>query len=111
MSAKIAVPNSIERVSEGMTFLGIAGEKSIQGTFLHNLLISYDYNHQNSTHRELFGIKANRIPVFQQEGYWAKVVQEFDRTDATLADIRRNPAILLTPKTYTRTLEYASRRW
>lgn len=106
-SARIPVPDLIERVSQGMTFLGIAGEKSIRGTFLNNLLINYDYNHQNGTHRELFGIKANRIPVFEQEGYWAKVVQELDRTDATFADIRRNPAVLLAPKTYTGTLEYA----
>ncbi len=75
--------------------------------FLDNLLINYDYNHQGGTHRELFGVKANRIPVFEQEGYWAKVVQEIERDDATFNDIRRNPAILLAPKTYTGTLEYA----
>lgn len=107
LSAKIPVPDLLARVSQGMTFLGVAGAKSIRGTFLHNLLINYDYNHQNGTHRELFGIKANRIPVFEQEGYWAKVVQELDRNEATFADIRRNPAVLLAPKTYTGTLEYA----
>lgn len=107
MNAKIPLPDLIEKVSHGMTFLGVAGEKSIQGTFLDNLLINYDYNHQNGTHRELFGIKANRIPVFEHEGYWAKVVQELDRDDATFNDIRRNPAVLLAPKTYTGTLEYA----
>ncbi len=105
--AKIPVPDLIEKVSQGMSFLGVAGEKSIQGTFLNNLLINYDYNHQNGTHRELFGIKANRIPLFEQEGYWAKVVQELERDDATFDDIRRNPAVLLAPKTYTGTLEYA----
>ncbi|HAZ44551.1 MAG TPA: Rieske (2Fe-2S) protein [Cyanobacteria bacterium UBA11369] len=107
MTAKIPVPDLIEKVSHGMSFLGVAGEKSIQGTFLDNLLINYDYNHQNGTHRELFGIKANRIPLFEQEGYWAKVVQELERDDATFEDIRRNPAVLLAPKTYTGTLEYA----
>ena len=107
MTAKIPVPDLIEKVSQGMSFLGVAGEKSIQGTFLNNLLINYDYNHQNGTHRELFGIKANRIPLFEQEGYWAKVVQELERNDATFEDIRRNPAVLLAPKTYTGTLEYA----
>jgi hypothetical protein len=35
------------------------------------------------------------------------VVQELDRNEATFADIRRNPAVLLAPKTYTGTLEYA----
>lgn len=107
LSAKIPVPDLIENLSHGMTFLGVAGEKSIRGTFLDNLSISYDYNHPLGTHRKLFGIKANRIPIFEQEGYWAKVVQELDRDDATFKDIRHNPAILLVPKTYTGTLEYA----
>lgn len=107
LTAKIPVPDLIEKVSHGLNFLGVAGEKSIQGTFLDNLLINYDYNHQNGTHRDLFGIKANRIPLFEQEGYWAKVVQELERDDATFDDIRRNPAVLIAPKTYTGTLEYA----
>ncbi len=107
LDAKIPVPDLIETLSAGMTFLGVAVEKSVQGTFLHNLMINYDYNHQNGTHRDLFGIKANRIPVFEHDGYWARVVQELDCEDATLKDIRRNPAILLAPKTYVGTLEYA----
>lgn len=90
-----------------MTFLGVAGEKSIKGTFLNNLSINYDFNHQSGTHRDLFGIKANRIPVFEEQGFWAKVVQELEREDVTLDDIRRNPAILIAPKTYTGVLEYA----
>lgn len=107
ISPKLPVPDLIEKLSHGMSFLGIAGEKSIRGTFLDNLLINYDYNHQSGTHRQLFGVKANRISVFEQEGYWAKVVQEIDRDDATFNDVRHNPVILLSPKTYIGTLEYA----
>lgn len=107
MNPKIEVPDLIEKVTDGMTFLGVAGEKSINGTFLNNLLINYDFNHQSGTHRDLFGIKANRIPVFEELGYWAKVVQEIDREDPTLSDILGNPVILLAPKTYTGVLEYA----
>jgi nitrite reductase/ring-hydroxylating ferredoxin subunit len=104
---KIPVPDLIPKVSAGMSFLGVTGDKSIQGTFLDSISINYDYNHQNGTHRELFGIKANRIPVFEHDGYWAKVVQELDREDSTWNDILRNPVILTAPKTYTSTLEYA----
>ena len=107
IAAKIPVPDLILKLSEGMTFIGVAGDKSIRGIFLDNLLINYDYNHQNGTHRELFGIKANRISVFEQEGYWTKVVQELDRQDSTFNDILTNPAVLTVPKTYTGTLEYA----
>ncbi|MEC4814413.1 MAG: Rieske 2Fe-2S domain-containing protein [Scytonema sp. PMC 1069.18] len=104
---KIPIPDLIPEVSAGMRFLGVAGEKSICGTFLDSISINYDYNHQNGTHRELFGIKANRIPVFEHEGYWAKVVQELDRNDSTWNDILRNPLVLTAPKTYIGTLEYA----
>jgi nitrite reductase/ring-hydroxylating ferredoxin subunit len=104
---KIPVPDLISKVSEGMNFVGVAGEKSIRGTFLDNLLINYDYNHQSGTHRDLFGIKANRVPVFEHEGYWAKVVQELECEDHTWNDILRNPVVLTAPKTYTGILEYA----
>ncbi|MDX2239278.1 MAG: Rieske 2Fe-2S domain-containing protein [Leptolyngbyaceae cyanobacterium bins.302] len=106
-SAKIPVPNLIEKLSLGMTFLGVAGEKSIRGTLLDALLISYDYNHLIGTHREFFGTKASRISAFEQEGYWAKVEQEVDRHRVAFNDIRRNPSMLLVPKTSTGTLEYA----
>ncbi len=107
IAPKIPVPDLVPKLSEGMTFLGVAGDKSICGTFLDNLLINYDYNHQNGTHRKLFGIKANRISFFEQEGYWAKVVQELDREDSTFSDILTNPAVAIAPKTYTGTIEYA----
>ncbi|BCL38257.1 Rieske 2Fe-2S domain-containing protein [Nostoc sp. MS1] len=104
---KIPIPVLIANVSAGMSFLGVAGEKSMRGTFLDSISINYDYNHQSGTHRDLFGIKANRIPVFEHDGYWAKVVQELDREDTTWNDILRNPLTLTAPKTYTGTLEYA----
>ncbi|BAT55848.1 rieske 2Fe-2S domain protein, putative [Nostoc sp. NIES-3756] len=104
---KIPIPDLISNVSAGMSFLGVAGEKSMRGTFLDSISINYDYNHQSGTHRDLFGIKANRIPLFEHDGYWAKVVQELDREDTTWNDILQNPLILTAPKTYTGTLEYA----
>ena len=69
--------------------------------------LNYDYNHQNGTHHDVFGIKANRISVFEQQGYWVKVVQELERENSTFNDILRNPLILTAPKTYVGALEYA----
>ncbi|BAY20185.1 Rieske [2Fe-2S] domain-containing protein (plasmid) [Anabaenopsis circularis NIES-21] len=37
---KIPVPDIIAKVSDDMSFVGVAGEKSIRGTFLDNLLIN-----------------------------------------------------------------------
>lgn len=107
VDAKIPVPDLIETLSQDMTFLGVAGEKSVQRRFLDLLLISYDYNHLIGTHREFFGTKANRVLEFEQAGYWAKVVQESDRDNASFQAICRNPSILLVPKTSTGTIEYA----
>ena len=104
---KVPIPDLISKLTAELEFLGVAGEKSIQGTFLSNLMINYDYNHQNGTHRELFKIKANRIPFFEHNGYYAKVVQELDRDDNTLGEILSNPVLLTAPKTYSSTLEYS----
>jgi nitrite reductase/ring-hydroxylating ferredoxin subunit len=104
---KIPIADLIPKLTEKLNFIGVAGIKSIKGSFLDNLLISYDYNHLNGTHRDLFRIKANHIPSFEHDGYWAKVVQEIYRDDNTLSDILSNPALLIAPKTYTSILEYA----
>jgi phenylpropionate dioxygenase-like ring-hydroxylating dioxygenase large terminal subunit len=104
---KIPVPDLISKLKTGLNFLGVTGIKSIKGSFLDNLLINYDYNHQNGTHRELFKIKANHIASFEYDGYWAKVIQELYRDDNTLSEIFSNPALLIAPKMYTGTLEYA----
>ncbi|BAY20183.1 hypothetical protein NIES21_60530 (plasmid) [Anabaenopsis circularis NIES-21] len=67
--------------------------------------INYDYNHQSGTHRDLFGIKANHVSLFEHEGYWAKVVQELEREDTTWNHLIRNPLVVTAPKTYIGTLE------
>lgn len=104
---KIPIPDLILKLTEGLKFMGVAGEKNIRGDFLSNLKINYDFNHQSGTHRELFKVKANRIPVFEANGYYAKVFQELDRDDNTLGEILSNPALLMAPKTYSGTLEYS----
>lgn len=104
---KIPVSDLMSKVTVGMSFLGVTGDKSIRGTFLDSLSINYDYNHQNGTHRELFGIQANRIPLFEHDGYYAQVVQELDHSSPTWNDILQNPIVLIAPKTYTGILEYA----
>lgn len=104
---RLPIPDLIGRISEQLKFLGVAGEKSIQGDFLSNLKINYDYNHQNGTHSETFKIKENPIHLFEENGYYTKVVQEFIRDDNTLSEILQQPALLTTPKVYTGEMEYA----
>lgn len=107
MQPKLPIPDLHQKVANEYQFVGVAGEKSIQGDFLSNLMINYDYNHQNGTHRELFKIRENKIILFEQNGYYPKVAQELYRDNSNLFEILQNPGILTIPKVYPTYLEYA----
>lgn len=104
---KTQIPDLLQHYLKSYSLVGVAGDKSIQGDFLSNLKINYDFNHQNGTHRESFQIKDNPIHHFETDGLYAQVVQEIIREDNTLREFVQNPALLTTPKVYTGTLEYA----
>lgn len=104
---RLPIPDLIQKISAEYDFIGTAGEKSIQGDFLSNLLVNYDYNHQTGTHREIFRIKSNHIPSFEKNGYYPKVVQEITRDNNSLGEIIKNPVLLILPKAYSSKLEYA----
>ena len=107
MTPRLPIPELHQRITDEYEFMGVTGEKSIRGTFLANLMINYDYNHQNGTHREIFRIESNKISVFEENGYYTKVVQELYRAKYTLREILQNSALLTIPKVYTGSLEYA----
>ncbi len=107
MTPKLPIPELHQRITDEYEFMGVTGEKSIHGNFLASLMISYDYNHQNGTHKEVFRIESNKISVFEENGYYTKVVQELYRAKYTLLEILQNPALLTIPKVYTGSLEYA----
>ncbi len=66
--ARLPIPDVIERRSQGFRFVGVTAQHTVQGDFLSNLLINYDYNHFKGTHRELFKIKANEISNYSASG-------------------------------------------
>jgi nitrite reductase/ring-hydroxylating ferredoxin subunit len=104
---KLPIPDLIEKITEGFRFVGIAGNKSIQGDFLSNLLINYDYNHQNGTHRELFRIKAIEVSNYEENGYRTKLLQKVIRDENTLGELLSNPVLLTVPKTFVNRFEYS----
>ncbi len=104
---KIPIPNLLEKVSEGYEFIGVTGEKSIQADFLSNILVNYDYNHQNGTHKELFRIESCRVSSFETNGYYAKVEQEAIRDKNSISEIIKNPALAIMPKVMNNILEYS----
>jgi phenylpropionate dioxygenase-like ring-hydroxylating dioxygenase large terminal subunit len=105
-SPRLPIPDLISRRSQGLAFLGVAGEKSIQADFLSCIKINYDFNHQNGSHRKSFRIRDNPLHKFEPEGYFAKVEQTFIRESNTFKEILANPALLSTPQTYRSDLEY-----
>lgn len=105
--AKLPIPDLIEQGSAGYEFVGIAGYTSIRGSFLENLLVNYDYNHQNGTHREMFRLKEIQVSDYQEEGYRTTLKQHVVRDQNTLAEILKNPVLKLLPQTWTNDFEYA----
>lgn len=104
---RLPIPKLISRRIVGLSFLGVAGEKSIHASFLSCIKINYDFNHQNGSHRASFKIRENQVHAFEENGYCARVEQTFLREDNTLGEILGNPALLSTPKAYSSELEYS----
>ncbi len=104
---RLPIPDLHDQVVDNYEFIGVTGEKSIQGDFLTNLMVNYDYNHQNGTHKELFRITYCNVTSFEEKGYYAKVEQDIKRSDNTLKEIITNPVLGIFPKNLNNTLEYA----
>jgi phenylpropionate dioxygenase-like ring-hydroxylating dioxygenase large terminal subunit len=105
--ARLPIPELHQRLADEYEFIGVSGEKTIQGDFLTNLMVNYDYNHQNGTHKQLFQIASCDVSSFQETGYYAKVAQEITRADNTFREILQNPVLAIMPKEMSNILEYA----
>ena len=104
---RLPIPDLHEKIVDTYEFIGVAGETNIQGDFLSSLMVNYDYNHQNGTHKELFKITECNVSSFEENGYYAQVKQEIKRANNTLVEIIKNPVLGILPNTLNNTLEYA----
>ena len=105
--AKLPIPDTIERRSQGFRFVGVTGHHSVRGDFLSNLLINYDYNHIKGTHRELFKIEANEITNYQTNDYQIKLDQKIIRARNSFKELLINPILGLLPQIYLNRFEYS----
>lgn len=105
--ARLPIPNLISERTKGLSFIGVAGNRSIQASFLNSIKINYDFNHQNGVHRDIFRIRENPVQSFDSDGCHARVVQTFLREDNTLSEIFQNPSLLSLPKEIVNELEYS----
>ncbi len=103
---RLSIPKLIDERTKGLSFLGVACNKSIQTNFLSCIKINYDFNHQNGVHHDIFKIRDNPVQTFDKEGYYARVVQTFFREDNTIVEIWQNPSLLSLPKKIQNELEY-----
>ncbi|MEM8805389.1 MAG: Rieske 2Fe-2S domain-containing protein [Cyanobacteria bacterium P01_G01_bin.38] len=103
---RLPTPELHQQIAAEYEFVGVAISRSIQGDFLSNVLINYDYNHQNGTHRDVLRIKNNHVSHFAKDGYCATVIQGLERDDNSWRELLSNPALLLLPKQYEIHLEY-----
>ncbi|GET38918.1 Rieske (2Fe-2S) domain protein [Microseira wollei NIES-4236] len=95
---RLPIPDLHQRIAAEYDFIGITAEKSIQRDFLSSLLINYDHNHQNGTHREMFRVKSCRAEFVEQDGIYAKVAQTVEVADYTPEEIAANPTLGTFPK-------------
>jgi nitrite reductase/ring-hydroxylating ferredoxin subunit len=100
------VPDLLQTLPAGMTFIGAVGDRTVQAAFLPNLLINYDYNHLVGLHKDLFKVKANRVLSFTPEGEQATVTQETERMQFSFTEALQDPVMLLMPKVYQSRLDY-----
>lgn len=104
---RLPIPDLHQKVVNEYEFLGVCGEKNIQGDFLSNMMVNYDYNHQNGTHKDLFKITSCNVTTFEPQGYYAKVTQDLTRSENTWQEIIKNPVVGILPKNMHNNLEYA----
>lgn len=105
--ALLPIPDVVERRSQEFRFVGVTGHDSVQGDFLSNLLINYDYNHNKGTHRELFKIQANEISNYEASNYCIKLEQKIIREKNSLRELLINPLMGLLPQIYLNRFEYS----
>jgi nitrite reductase/ring-hydroxylating ferredoxin subunit len=101
----LPIPAVMDEIAASYEFLGVAGEYSVATELLPMLLNMHDYNHQNGTHRPLFEITEVQFRKFVDEGHYSAAFYDMPRTQSSLGDMIKNPALAIMPKTIEAHLE------
>lgn len=103
---RLPIPKLHQQVAADYEFLGVTAEKSIHSNFLSSLMINYDHNHQNGTHREFFKCKSCKAEFTEKQDIYAKVAQTVEKEDYTPEEIAANPMLGAIPDVMHNVLEY-----
>ena len=106
LEPKLPVPDLHRKVASEYEFLGVTADKSIQSDFLSCLMINYDHDHQNGTHREFFKCKSCRAEFIEKNGIYARVAQTVEKDDYRPEEIAANPMLGAIPEVMNNFLEY-----
>ncbi len=96
---KRPIPDILNQIAGDYEFFGSTTDTSVETSLLPMLLNMHDYNHQNGTHREMFRVKEVNFTRFIDNGHHSEAFFDAPTADPTWSEIRRNPAVLMLPKT------------
>ena len=103
---QLPIPELHQNVASEYEFLGVTAQRSIDRDFFRSLMINYDHNHQNGTHREFFKVKSCQSTFLVKDGIYAKVSQRVEKEEYTLDEIQENPILGAIPDVMNNVLEY-----
>jgi phenylpropionate dioxygenase-like ring-hydroxylating dioxygenase large terminal subunit len=78
-SPQQTIPNLPNRITQGMTLIGVASNLRIQADLLRTLKINYDFNHVHVVHGDLLNLSPGSISDCDRDGHTLRLKQrEFD---------------------------------
>jgi len=105
-SPQQSIPDLPNRLTQDMTFIGVASNQQIQADLLRTLQINYDFNHVHVVHGDLLNLSLGSVSECDRNGHTLRLKQHVVRKPATWLDKLRQPAMAFTPQQYTNQFEY-----
>ena len=94
---KIPIPTVLNEIAEKFTWVGFAGDRSVETSLLNMLLNMHDYNHQNGTHRDLFQITEVQFHRFLDQGLRSDAFYEMPTAPYSWFEKLRKPDLIVLP--------------
>lgn len=106
-SPQIPIPDLPERLTQGMTLVGVASDRRIQADLRRTLKVNYDFNHGHAVHRHPLKLQRGQVSDYERSSYTLRIKQHIVRDPNTWLEMLRRPALAFTPKQYVNNFEYS----
>jgi phenylpropionate dioxygenase-like ring-hydroxylating dioxygenase large terminal subunit len=94
---KLPIPQVLNEIAAEFSWIGVAGDRSINTDLLSMLLNMHDYNHQNGTHRDLFKITEVEFHKFIDEGHHSEAFYDMPTAPYDWVEKLRKPDLMVLP--------------